>query len=364
MSDHHPHASTSSLPATRFGTIDALTDRTSLQSILGPVAGIVSQPLETGGYSGSRHYRLQIQLRSGAERHLVLKLIHLERAWTAYRTGDAVGREAALLAEPQLHGIWDVFRCPYLAYAAENGELGVLMEDLSEHLLPDVDSPLTEAQEDRLLTALAAMHAHYWGSHLPQVPWLTSPERLLPVLSPAAGEEEARRGPSLPLFDLVTRGWTEAYARLTDSTIELLNRTREDLPRQCAALPRTVIHGDAKVANFALLHERGVAAFDWAWIGAGPCTLDLGWYLAVNAARLSRGKEEVIDRYRDLLQSRLGEALPDELWERLMRVGILYGAIMLLWAKALGLETGSEGATGEWNWWIDQLTVVLQDRST
>lgn len=41
-------------------------------------------------------------------------------------------------------------------------------------------------------------------------------------------------------------------------------------------LPRTLLHGDARVANFALLPGQRVTAFDWALIGAGPATIDLG----------------------------------------------------------------------------------------
>jgi hypothetical protein len=353
-----PLASSSSPPVTRFSSIQALTDLHALQPILSPIAEIASQPLATVGFSGSAHDRIQVLLRSGARRKLILKHVHLGRAWTAYRTGDVVGREAVLLAEPQLHGIWEVFHCPYLAYAVEDGEIGLLMEDLSESLLPDVDAPLTEAQEDRLLVALASSHARYWDTPALDLPWLASPLQLVGVLGPTAGEEEARHGAPHPLFEMVARGWTAVNDRVPVSIVELLSQARKDLSLECAELPNTIIHGDAKVANFALFQDGGVAAFDWSWIGAGPCTLDLGWYLAVNAARLSRAKEEVVGRYRDFLQAELGDVLSDELWERVMRVGILYGALMLLWAKALALETGTEDAAREWDWWMDQLAVI------
>lgn len=355
MVDHRP-LSSSTIPVTRFSTIGALSGPHSLRAILGPIAEVVCQPLSTVGFSGSTHTRLQVQLRSGAGRSLILKHVRVGHAWTAYRTGDVVGREAALLAEPQLNGIWEVFHCPFLAYAVEDGEIGLLMEDLAESLLPDVDAPLTQAQEDSLLAALAAMHARYWDVRLPQAPWLAHPARMTGVLGPTAGDEEAGRESSHPLFEMVARGWAAARGRVPGSLTDSVRRWSEVLWHECAELPNTIIHGDAKVANFALLQHGGVAAFDWAWIGTGPCTLDLGWYLAVNATRLSRSKEGVAGRYRDLLQAELGETLADETWDRLMRVGILYGALMLLWSKALGLEAGLEAATREWDWWIDRLT--------
>ncbi|HEY7728921.1 MAG TPA: phosphotransferase [Candidatus Eisenbacteria bacterium] len=71
-------------------------------------------------------------------------------------------------------------------------------------------------------------------------------------------------------------------------------------------LPRTLLHGDAKVANFALMPDSRVAELDWALVGAGPASVDLGRYLAVNASRLARPKEEAVARYRTLLAERLG----------------------------------------------------------
>ena len=91
-------------------------------------------------------------------------------------------------------------------------------------------------------------------------------------------------------------------------------------------------------------------------LGKGPATLDLGWYLAVNAGRLARPKEHVIARYRVLLESHLTRPLANLLWERMVSVGVMSGAPMLLWAKALSLqEPGSPQAAEEWNWWVTQL---------
>ena len=70
-----------------------------------------------------------------------------------------------------------------------------------------------------------------------------------------------------------------------------------------------------------------------AWVGAGPPPINLGWYLAVNSGRLARSKEAVIGRYRELLENELLAPLPDDIWTRLMQVGVLCGASMLLWDK-------------------------------
>jgi aminoglycoside phosphotransferase (APT) family kinase protein len=120
-------------------------------------------------------------------------------------------------------------------------------------------------------------------------------------------------------------------------------------------LPRTLVHGDAKVANFAILPGGRVSAFDWAIAGAGPCTIDIGWYLAVNASRLTGTKDQLLDRYRGFLEDARGEPLDQPTWSRLEEVAVTCGARMLLWSKALALDAGRPGADAEWAWWARRL---------
>jgi aminoglycoside phosphotransferase (APT) family kinase protein len=118
------------------------------------------------------------------------------------------------------------------------------------------------------------------------------------------------------------------------------------------------LHGDVKVANFAILAGGHVSAFDWAMAGTGPCTIDLGWYLAVNASRLTGPKDQIVRRYRTLLETALGNPLPDSVWRSLESVAIVCGARMLLWSKALALDVERPGAREEWTWWVDRLAEI------
>ena len=113
-----------------------------------------------------------------------------------------------------------------------------------------------------------------------------------------------------------------------------------------------------KVANCALLGNGRVTAFDWAMVGTGPCTIDVGWYLAVNASRLTGSREAILSKYRRLLESALGHGLSDRLWRRLESVAVVTGARMLLWSKTLALELGRPGAADEWNWWVNRLVAI------
>jgi hypothetical protein len=352
------HANHPARPPVRLPSINALSDPDALAAVVGPVALIERSPLVTLGYTytGNILERLDIRLASGRRQTLVLKRTATSLNWVGRRGGDAVGREAALLAEPALTGIWEVLECPYRAFAEARGDVGLLMDDLSDHLLPDIDEPIAVADEDTLLSALAALHARYWESDVLRLPWLAAPVVRFALLGPMASSEEARRPSPDAFFDDVRRGWEMAFSRLPPHVKDLLSRPASVLAADCAGLPSTLLHGDAKVANFALLPGRRVAAFDWQLLGVGPATLDLGWYLAVNAGRLARPKEHVIARYRDLLESHLMRPLSNPLWERMMSVAVLSGALMLLWAKALRLEEpDSPPAVEEWNWWVTQL---------
>jgi thiamine kinase-like enzyme len=286
---------------------------------------------------------------------MMLKQIELEKDFTVYRTDCAVSREVAMLSEPALSAIWAIYSCPYLAFADEPGRAGLLKEDVSAHLLPDVNAPMSIGDEDRLLTALATLHARYWKSEVLDLPWLTCPKHIFGLLGPHAAAEEASREAPHMLLQVVSRGWEEAFDRLPARIVNMLSRPADVLAAACADLPQTLLHGDTKVANFALLPDGGVVAFDWALIGAGPATLDLGWYLAVNSGRLARRKQDLVLRYRSLLETMLGSELPEALWTKMVSAGILCGALMSLWEKALNVTSGNGAARREWEWWVDRL---------
>jgi hypothetical protein len=85
----------------------------------------------------------------------------------------------------------------------------------------------------------------------------------------------------------------------------------------------------------------------------------VGWYLAINGGRLARSRDALIELYRRLLKAESGTPIADDLWARLVDVGVLCGALVLLWLKALALEEQpSPELRAEWQWWIDALVHV------
>ncbi len=338
----------------RCDSIHRLTDPAFLSKVVGPVAEVERATMGTPGFSGSTHTRFGVRLGDGDQVSLVLKHTSLASDWTAYRSEDDLGREAMLLATPELAGVWDVFACPYVAYAIEPGAVGLLMHDLTPHLLPDAREPLDVATENALLRRLARMHALYWEAPaLP--PWLARHALMVSVLGPVVLADDLRPPLPSPLRERVVEGWAEAFRRLPAGAAELLRRPAEEHERMFAHLPCTVVHGDVKVANFALLPGGRVAAFDWAMVGRAPASVDIGWYLAVNASRLARPKEQVLAHYRALLEDALSEPIADPTWFHLGAAAVLCGALMLLWSKALALRDGRPGAREEWEWWVSRL---------
>lgn len=350
------------MPSTRVGRIADLVDPAFLCRIAGPVERVHEAPLNAPGFSGSSHTRLTLEGKRHKPRTLVLKRTPLARDWTVYRTGEGIAREPRLLDSPELSRVWEEFHCPYLAHGEAPGLAAMLMEDLTPSLFPDVREPLAPASEDALLGALAAMHARFWESRALDLPWLVAPHVYGALLGPGSGAEEARRKPSHPMFTRVRAGWGYALARVSPPVARLLARPDEAYAAAIRGLPRTLVHGDAKVANFAILPDGRVSAFDWQLVGAAPPSVDLGWYLAINASRLARPREEVLLRYRSILEQALGRRLDAPLWTRLTGATLLVGALMLLWSKALAVEAGSERALAEWDWWMESLSRLARDR--
>ncbi len=340
--------------------IAGLTDRAALESLFGPIVSLDRVPFSTPGFSPARHERLTLRLSGGETRRLVMKQVRLDEDWTARRTSDRRGREALLLAEPALSGVWRHFLSPYLAYAQHDGEIGLLMDDLGPWLHVDPTQRLSEAAEDAFLGALAGMHAQFWNSPALNLSWLAPLTARFSILGPGAAGEELARDPGHPLFSMVERGWTLAFELVSSPIADLLLLPPERKAALFTGLPQTLLHGDAKVANLAWLPNSRVAAFDWAVMGVGPAPLDLGYFLAVDTARHARSKERIIAYYQQHLEQALGGSFSPTQWIDLHRAAILGGATMLLWSKALAVDARLPGAEEDWTWWVGQLEQVIQ----
>ncbi|MEP7215865.1 MAG: hypothetical protein ABI782_06385, partial [Anaerolineaceae bacterium] len=120
-------------PAQRVADLDDLLSFQLLGGLAGAVAAAQSVPLEAPGYSGASLDRVFLDHPGGRRTTLVMKRIQLGANRVADRSGDTIGREAALLDEPALDSVWTVFSSPYRAYASHVQQIDLLMDELTDH---------------------------------------------------------------------------------------------------------------------------------------------------------------------------------------------------------------------------------------
>lgn len=347
----------------RFSQISDLTDATSLATIIGPVAKLQVEPLLTIGYSGSDFQRIIIETEEGSAYHFILKKTRLQADWLSLRSNDLTGREVAMLEESSLQKLWQCLHCPYIAFAKENGAAAMLMEDLSDYLFPDVREPVSRIHEDIILNSIAAVHALFWDSkELKRCQWLTSAANYYNILRPGIHEQDELCPPPGKVKDNMVEGWKLAFEMLPDYISSRLTAPPDKIFEPWADLPVTLLHGDLKIANMAILPPGQLVLFDWPMVGCAPCGIELGWYLSVNATRLSRSKEEVLLKYRSCLQAHLGYTLDERLWEQMTELAVFSGAMMMLWSKALGLKSGTQKGKEEWDWWMKKLEWAIGNK--
>jgi thiamine kinase-like enzyme len=330
--------------------------------LVGSIRSVERSPYSTVGFSGTKLERIKIELSDGECRSFIFKDIPSAQDFTAWRTGDVSGREARLLRERQLDRIWDIFDSPYLAYSIGDQHCGVLMEDLSDSLFPDVREPLQRSAEEKLLCAFAKLHAEFWEHPvLSQITWLGQELVYFNFLSPNVVSEERVKGRTSPLFEHVEAGWDHARTLVSNALWEFLNKPAAELHQIANGLPKTLLHGDSKVANFAIDANGKLNAFDWAMIATASPACEIGWYIAVNATRLTRSKEEIFRFYRNEFENHLGSNVSTTDWNRTEAAAILSAGMALLWSKALNCKKGLAGSQDEWTWWMDRIEKIRSE---
>jgi hypothetical protein len=341
--------------------LDDLSDPVALSAILGPIRRVRDAAMMTVGFTSASHRRLVAEFADGREESFVCKQTSPRTDWTAIRTRDTRGREVAILEEPMLAAIWECMSNPYVACARESGTTALLMRDLSSHLLPDVRAPLDVDQERALLSALARLHARFWNaSDAP--PCLARSEDFVDLIGPRCAESASFGAMPMSLRERIATGWTHVARRAPRGITTLLGAPTRDIVREFFDGPKTIVHGDAKVANFAIdPRSSTVWAFDWAIAGYAPAGVDLGWYLSVNGSRIADTKDAALARYRALLEAERGTRLSDADWTSIERCAVVCGALMGLWAKAMLLESNAPNADREWTWWMDRLGALARD---
>lgn len=269
-------------------------------------------PFPNDGWSGSSLTAID----QGTER-FILKRTSPTRDWIVRATRDVALREGVLaggqvrLVEPLV--------APYLGVASDGDGVAILMPDLSAELIawdrPNGEQAVRESTLDRVLDAVARLHAMPWADYRAanpdwDWPWCPLPERLA-LLTRSSAERYRAEGLAVatPFLD----GWDTFDRRAPEAARDLVARLDADPSPLLAALgrlPRTGLHGDMKLANVALLGDGRIALIDWQMMALAPIALELGWLIVSNSASLPIEPDEVMHRYCRAAERAAEQALP------------------------------------------------------
>jgi hypothetical protein len=307
-------------------------------------------PLEADGWSGARLSRLQ---RRG--RRFVLKRDSLSWDWIARATMDGPILREAWFANLKLE-LPDRFVTPYAGVGVDGDVFGLLMPDLSG-ILFDWEAPVDEKPAEIVLDAMAELHAHAWEWRLPKAagaPWCPLAQRLLLLSRPMAEQYVSWGGRAVAAGERFLEGWA-AFDRVAPPDARDLIRTLSaDVPPLVTALeaePRTLLHGDLKLANVGIASDGSIPVIDWQMVMIGPVAVELGWFLVANSASLPWSPAETLERYVRLLgyaaeaaEDLEGSASGVEISQ--LDLAWIVGLLLRGWRKALDAEAGVTLASG------------------
>jgi len=277
------------------------------------LAGVPEAPFPNDGWSGATLTRL-VRERDG--RAFILKRTSWATDWIARSTRDHALREGFVAAMPL--PLAEPLVAPYYGAGADGTSVAILMPDLGSELIgwerAHGDPALTVTDIDRVIAALARLHAMPWpisdrldaASVWPSVPLR---ERLV-LLSPSSAARLAASG--VAAGERFLAGWA-AFERLAPpgagNLVRELDRDPGPLLRALSVLPATICHGDLKLSNVAFLDDRRVALIDWQMIALAPVAVELGWLLVSNNGALPEPPDAVLERYRAALEGVVGTTL-------------------------------------------------------
>ena len=296
--------------------------------------------------SGAVFERLVI----GGEVHVV-KYLHIDDDWISRAYGDLLGRPLAVWSSGLLDALPLCIDHAVVGAACGLGRNGwgaaLLMRDVSADLVPPGDALLPLEQHRRFLDHMAALAARFWG--------FTDTVGLTPIsnrwlcFGPGMLAAEAERGWPDAVPPIVARGWEEfrsrAPGRLVSVMDDLYSTVAAPLVDALSATPFTFLHGDWKCGNLGSRPDGRTVLLDWAGTGAGPVAQDLGWYLAINRARVPESKEDAIAAFRASLAAHGVDGAG--WWETQLSLCLLAVTVQFGWEKALG-------DTAEFGWWCDR----------
>jgi hypothetical protein len=329
------------------GDRPVLTPRPVASSLAELIDGATGRrPFRTSdAKSGSSFERIEI----GGERY-VLNAMHVDDDWLARSMGDLTCRQVRVWTAGLLDAYPPTVDHTVVGAASGLGRNGwgaaLLMRDVGDRLVPAGDQAVPLDQHASFVDHLAELSARFWG--WTDTVGLTPPGLRWAFFGDAMLEVERRRGWPDEVPRIAARGWQAFAERAPEDVQRLVTELRRapwTISEAVATTPTTFLHGDWKMGNLGSHADGRTILIDCAYPGEGPACHELGWYLAINRARLPESKEASIERFRSSLE-RHGVATSGW-WDRQLGLCLMGTLVQFGWEKALG-----DG--DELGWWSDR----------
>jgi hypothetical protein len=302
--------------------------------------------------SGSSFERLEID----GERY-ILKVMHVDDDWLARSMGDVTCRQVRVWAAGLLAALPPSIDHTVVGAATGMGRNGwgaaLLMRDVGDRLVPAGHQAISLDQHAAFLDHLAELSACFWG--WTDTVGLTPPSMRWAFFGDAMLDVERRRGWPDEVPRIAAAGWQAFAERAPDDVHRLVTELRRapwTISEAVATTPTTFLHGDWKMGNLGSHADGRTILIDCAYPGQGPACHELGWYLAINRARLPESKEVTIERFRRSLEHH-GVGATTDWWERQLDLCLLGTLVQFGWEKALD-------DSDELEWWSDRARVGAQ----
>jgi hypothetical protein len=232
------------------------------------------------------------------------------------------------------------------------------LEDVSASFLRR-GTIIDAAECQRILDALASMHAAYWSPDAnrrpdPGLADLVSLPDLIRLASPETVAREAAL--DHPFIGVLRSGWA-AFDELTDAiglpdirtAIHGILADPDPLAEALLAEGATLLHSDPHYGNIAPASDR-FYVLDWGLAAWGPPAIDFAWWLDQSLAFLAPSRDELIDAFRAAEGDRHRESVLDlALLGELALAGWQYEAAL----RAADAATRSR-RRADFEWWVDR----------
>jgi len=326
-----------------------LTPRPVASSVEELLAGATAREpfLHSDSKSGSSFERVTID----GEPHVV-KYVHVDGDWTMRFCGDVGCKPLQVWVAGLMDVLPERIDHGMVGAAAGLGRNGwgaaLLMRDLSSEMVPAGDDAIALDEHLGYIDTMAALAARTWN-------WVDD-VGLVPIgnrwawFGDANLAYEREHGWANPVPRIAEEGWQRLTTRAPRQLVDLLADLRNDtttLVDAVASTPMSFVHGDWKLGNVGTARDGRTVLIDWTYPGSAPVCHDLGWYLALNSARLPQPKEDAIAALRAALERHGVDTAP--WWDRQLSLCLLGTLVEFGWEKALGDDD-------ELGWWCDRAT--------